>query len=235
MQSTDQLSCCNPTSSRAQISSRVDPQLILNRQNANYESDQSRRSMDEEDERLTESMRHAQMLRQQQTNGSLGDIRLSCCCCAEPASDLRSAAQPKLRQRSFGSSFGFNQTDTTPQSPNSKLRDEVIAAINGQNCKERRSSWERDPTPLKDWSVEEQRALITALNSIPRDLRNDSDHRHLVFCDLIRPHKPLDGKKLSECEECYEHIKANRIAYFGPIQQKRTIYHGNSPDVRPER
>ncbi len=109
--------------------------------------------------------------------------------------------------------------------------------MNEQNSQERKiPSWEKDPSPMEGWSVEEQEALIQAISMSPRDLRHPAEHRQLIFARLIRSNMPLRGRTLSECEACYAHIRANRIAYFGPTQhKKRTAHHATSSAARPER
>jgi hypothetical protein len=112
----------------------------------------------------------------------------------------------------------------TFQSANPKMKGyQVIDGLSDNEGKARPvPSWEKDPTPLEGWSVEQQRALINAINLSPGEFRKGPDHRQNLFVNLIRPRKPLEGRKLSDCEECYAHIQANRVVYFGPTHHKRT-------------
>ena len=46
-------------------------------------------------------------------------------------------------------------------------------------------SWERDPTPLVGWSIEEQSVLLDMMRKCPPALRRNSDQRHTVYFRLV--------------------------------------------------
>ena len=170
--------------------------------------------------------------RQTQIGEYLGDLGVDCFCCKNPASNSIIEGQQNRRQIS-----SFSKSDRPLQSTDAKPSDKTLAALSRKEDQERRiPSWEKDPPPLEGWSADEQHAFINELSKSPRDLRHRFEHRQLVYTKLLRSDALLEGRTLSECEECYEHIQANRIAYFGPTQHKRTPHHGGSlPAVRPER
>jgi hypothetical protein len=224
-QSSEHMVCCNPTPTRAK-----DGRIAVYDSNSDWasahnESGPIRNSVD--------SKPHSE-----KTAGSMHQPRVDgvdCCCFKAPVSNKDSAGKFNFRRYSHG----FSQSDRTLQSPKPHLKgsNAIGSSSNSkQQIGERDlSTWKKDPVPLEGWSVEEQRALIEAMNNIPRDLRKRSDHRYTIFASLVRPHKPLEGRKISECEECYDHIQAKRIAFFGPIQSKPPIHHGRSPLARSER
>ena len=213
--SSEDFSLCNPSSTLSQSSTY-----------AKNGSGQLRRSME-----CMNSPRGDSSMRKSQICEYLGGLDINCCFCKTPASNLVSDGQKNSRQVSEG----FSKSDRPLQSAEAKSIDKIMTELNGQEGQKRRiPSWEKDPLPLEDWSADEQQALIHALRS-SQDLRRHPEHRQLVYTRLIRSNMPLEGRTLSECEECYEHIQANRIAYFGPIQHKRTAHNGGVPAVLPAR
>jgi hypothetical protein len=151
-------------------------------------------------------------MRQQKAEKYLGGLSSECCCFKSPASNREGSYRPNLRQLSPG---------RTVRSTNSKLEDQIIVELSDTQAKSRDvPSWEKDKAALEGWTVKEQRGLINAISQSPRELQKQPAH------------KPLDGRNLTDCEECYAHIQANRIAYFGPMQHKSTIHQGGSPGVR---
>ncbi len=209
--SSEQLDCCNPKPMRAQSSTRVNlpPSLSLN--HAHNESGQSRRSLDCSPRESEQQAGKLGTMRQPAIRACLGDYGTNCCCCGSPASNMDS---PGHREKSQLRTLRFADP---------KMKDQVVDGLSDHEGKARSvPSWEKDPTPLEGWSVEEQRALLNAINLSPGEFRKGPDHRQIVFSRLIRPSRPLEGRKISDCEECYAHIQANRVVYFGPTHHKRT-------------
>lgn len=49
-----------------------------------------------------------------------------------------------------------------------------------------------------------------------REARADAHPtRQVAFRKLIAPGGPLEGRSLEDCQQCYEHLWQNRVAYFG--------------------
>ena len=59
--------------------------------------------------------------------------------------------------------------------------------------------------------MKEQQILIDDLDSNPH-ARNHHGHLERVF---ERTHRALPDKTLKQIEQCYRHLQAKRIAYFG--------------------
>ena len=76
-------------------------------------------------------------------------------------------------------------------------------------------SWQQQPAPLEGWTAQEQQVLIDELEANPQALRHHA-HRERVFEKIHR----LTGKTLKQIEQCYHHIQAKRIAYFGKSDSK---------------
>ena len=76
--------------------------------------------------------------------------------------------------------------------------------------------WLRDPEPLSTWTVEQQRVFITQLDDHPWS-RNHSHHLQKA---IEKTHRLIPEKSIREIEECYKHLQAKRIAYFGPTTRK---------------
>ncbi len=208
-QSSEQPSCCNPKLAIPQSSKRVHFPPSPNPYASNG---QRRRSKDSSPHESGQAEKPCQ----QQLGEYLGSLNIGCCCSNHPVSNAISDGRVNRRQTSY---------------------DEILAELNGQDRQaKKKTSWEKDPPPMDGWTTDEQQTLINELSKSPRDSRRYPEHREMVFTNLIRPNKPLEGRKVSECEQCYEHVQANRIVYFGPIQHHRTRQRDDSPAAaRPQR
>ena len=71
--------------------------------------------------------------------------------------------------------------------------------------------WLRDPEPLPTWTPDQQRVLIALLDEQPEH-RQDAVHLKRVFGAA---HRRMPERTIDEIEECYRHLQAKRIAYFG--------------------
>ena len=69
---------------------------------------------------------------------------------------------------------------------------------------------------MQDWTVREQQVLIDELEANPQAVRHHA-HRERVF---EKTHRLLPEKTLKQIEQCYHHIQAKRIAYFGKSDSK---------------
>ena len=114
----------------------------------------------------------------------------------------------------------------------------VLRASKGIGQSHGTPSWAKEPPPLDGWSAAEQQAVMNAIHSCSPGNRRSFDHRRAAFSKLIGPGRPLDGKSVLDCEECFAHVQANRIAYFGPSHHRTSspghrrssspAHHGNS-------
>ena len=88
-------------------------------------------------------------------------------------------------------------------------------------------SWKRPPEPMKGWTVLEQQILIDDLDSHPH-ARNHHGHLERVF---ERTHRALPDKTLEQIEQCYRHLQAKRIAFFGASEKMKdgTFENQSSP------
>ncbi len=88
------------------------------------------------------------------------------------------------------------------------------------DCAPQAPSWECEPEPQEGWTIEDQQALAAAARAnhkertlmLGRGLTEDE--AHWQFLRLLARHVP--GKSAAECGRCLKHVKAKRIAYFGP-------------------
>jgi hypothetical protein len=71
--------------------------------------------------------------------------------------------------------------------------------------------WEKDPEPLKDWTVEEQKVLMSELKKNP-EARKCPAQLQRVFERSLRM---LPNKSFEEVQGCYAHLKISSIAYYG--------------------
>jgi hypothetical protein len=90
-------------------------------------------------------------------------------------------------------------------------------------------SWAREPTPLAGWSAAEQQTIINAIHNCHPGTRLDEDHRRAAFAKLIGPGRPLAGRSVWECEECFAHVQANSIAFFGPSHHHHHHHRHSAP------
>ena len=90
-------------------------------------------------------------------------------------------------------------------------------------------SWRRSPAPMKDWTAGEQQVLIDQLESNPQAWRHHA-HRERVF---EKTQRLLTGKTMAQIEQCYHHLQAKRIAYFGNADSKEGMI--GSPPRSPTR
>ena len=96
--------------------------------------------------------------------------------------------------------------------PNISLRERSPAETPDSSIKHVQvPSWKRPPEPMEGWTVKEQQILMDDLDSNPH-ARNHHGHLERVF---ERTHRALPDKTLKQIEQCYRHLQAKRIAYFG--------------------
>jgi hypothetical protein len=73
------------------------------------------------------------------------------------------------------------------------------------------SSWIEVPPPLKGWTQEEQQIFMDILHEFPKAGRNPT---HLELA-LVKAKKKLPVKTAADCHQCFKHLQASRVAYFG--------------------
>jgi hypothetical protein len=229
-QSSQHLSFCNPKSTLSQSKTVTTSNRVHFLQNSNPnqndEPGQRRRSIDSSPRESgnAEKQWTGGIMRQPQIEECFGGLGVNCCGCNNPATSKVSGGQANSGRMS--SRIPSQTVLTRQRTMEIELRDKTLAALNGKEAQARNiSSWERDPSPMEGWSEEEQQSLIHELSKSPRGLRKCQAHRELVFSKLVRQRMPLEGRKVLECEECYRHIEANRIVFFGPIQHQRATHH----------
>ncbi len=230
LKQSSHLSFCIPKSTPAQsnnVASRNRAHFLRNSNPyQNDEPGQRRRSIDSgpRESGNAEKQWTAGIMRQPQIEEYFGGLGVNCCGCNNPATSKVSGGQANSGRMS--SRIPSQSVLTRQRTMEIELRDRTLAALNGKEAQARDiSSWGKDPSPMQGWSVEEQQSLIHELSKSPRGLRKFPEHRELVFSKLVRQRMPLEGRSVLECEECYRHIEANRIVFFGPIQHQRTLHH----------
>ena len=134
-------------------------------------------------------------------HGSCPDIQ----CCKE----RKSGFSMVVKNDSSGKKFSSRAMSL----PNISLRERSPAETPDSSIKHVQvPSWKRPPEPMEGWTVKEQQILIDDLDSNPH-ARNHHGHLERVF---ERTHRALPDKTLKQIEQCYHHLQAKRIAYFGP-------------------
>ena len=132
--------------------------------------------------------------------GTCPDIQ----CCKE----RKSGFSMVVKQNSSGKKFSSRAMSL----PNISLRERSPAETPDSSIKHVQvPSWKRPPEPMEGWTVKEQQILIDDLDSNPH-ARNHHGHLERVF---ERTHRALPDKTLKQIEQCYRHLQAKRIAYFG--------------------
>jgi hypothetical protein len=72
-------------------------------------------------------------------------------------------------------------------------------------------SWKQEiPTPLPDWTHEDQQVLIDILKEFPRAGR---DHTQLELA-LVKAMKKMPHRTSDDCHRAFQHIQESRIAIF---------------------
>jgi hypothetical protein len=89
--------------------------------------------------------------------------------------------------------------------------------------------WKKEPEPLQNWTVEEQKVVLSEMKRIPQ-VRKYPEQLQIVFEKSLRK---LPNKSLRDIQVCYEHLKISRIAYFGS-ESGRTSRHTNVQHTRPK-
>ena len=132
--------------------------------------------------------------------GTCPDIQ----CCKE----RKSGFSMVVKQNSSGKKFSSRAMSL----PNISLRERSPAETPDSSIKHVQvPSWKRPPEPMEGWTVKEQQILMDDLDSNPH-ARNHHGHLERVF---ERTHRALPDKTLKQIEQCYRHLQAKRIAYFG--------------------
>ena len=72
--------------------------------------------------------------------------------------------------------------------------------------------WLRDPEPLPDWTLQQQKVLIAQLDDTPLSRKHQEHLRRA----MEKTHRLIPEKSIEEIERCYKHLQLKRIAYFGP-------------------
>ena len=80
-------------------------------------------------------------------------------------------------------------------------------------------SWEKEPEPLTNWTVQEQRILISELKECPQ-ARRDPESLQKLF---ERTHRALPQKSKDDIQECYRYLEVMRIAYFGTNTRRTSM------------
>ena len=81
----------------------------------------------------------------------------------------------------------------------------------------RRSSWIEVPDPLPGWTIEEQDAFLSILNEYPKAGRDNTQ----LELAVVKALKRIPTKTNSDLHQCFKHIDASRIAYFGRVSHTR--------------
>jgi hypothetical protein len=81
----------------------------------------------------------------------------------------------------------------------------------------RSSSWIEVPDPLPGWTMEEQHAFLDILKAHPKAGR---DHVQLELV-MVKALKRIPTKTIADFQQCFKHLDASRIAFFGRTVQPR--------------
>jgi hypothetical protein len=93
-------------------------------------------------------------------------------------------------------------------------------------------TWEREPEPLTNWTVQEQRVLLAELKEHPQ-ARTQSELLQTLF---IKVQRTLPHKSMADIQECYRYLEVMRIAYFGSNTRRTTMgIYSKSPQLRSSR
>jgi hypothetical protein len=221
LQGSEHPSCCNPkptqSSGRVHLPLSSDPYQ-------NNELGERRLSMDStrHESGHTAKRSTAGSMCQPKIGEYLGDLSVDCCCLNYPSNLIVIRGD---QANSGQLSHVSPQSVCTPQNAiKSKLGDKALAHFSdykgqGQNV----SSWGIDPPTLERRFLEEQQPLIHQSIKSPRTLGTCPEYHDILLSTDARPSKPREGRSESECGKCWNHIEANRIPYFGPIQHQSTV------------
>jgi hypothetical protein len=135
--------------------------------------------------------------------------------------DNKMQGPPALRVLSASDS-NILRDSKSPVSP-------VLSASDGMGRTHGTPPWAKYPAPLDGWSAAQQQAVMNAIHSCSPQFRRNQVHRQTAFAKLIGPGRPLEGKTVWDCEECFAHVQANRVAFFGPSHHP---HHRDSPPAR---
>ena len=80
-----------------------------------------------------------------------------------------------------------------------------------------KSSPKKEPLPLNNWTVSEQRILIKSLNEHP-EARKSKEYRTRL---VQRAQHQLPGKSLEEIERCYDHVLSTRALPPPPSHREK--------------
>ena len=103
----------------------------------------------------------------------------------------------------------FDINRASMDSTTSQNSDKVIQRI---------TSWDREPEPLTNWTLQEQRVLISELKEYPLARRQPEILQKLFY----RTQKMLPQKSMDDIQACYRHLEVMRIANFGGTNSRRT-------------
>ncbi len=155
-----------------------------------------------------------------------------CCAHAGSTAKLKGATRPKSQE--FMRGFQRVKSPATPKLSN-VLHDAIASPSNlsdaepdqSSDNKQKRNSvgsssvpvWMQDPEPMSSWTVQQQRIFISQLNEHPQS-RKHPDHLRIA---IEKTHRLMPDKTIQEIEECYKHLQVKRIAYYGPVDRKRSL------------
>jgi hypothetical protein len=98
-------------------------------------------------------------------------------------------------------------------------------------------SWAREPDPIPGWTLEEQRALISATKELQKERQRIQEYypteeqAQWEYLRLIARRVP--GKSADDCKQCLKHFQKEHIAFFGSPSRTSTpsqITRSSSPD-----
>ena len=145
-----------------------------------------------------------------------------CCVHRNSVRRKREEKATKRGQADKQDSFGIQAFQT---SPSSNQKAETVEIKERRDSKDNRNSqgsgipaWRRDPEPLPDWTLEQQRVFMNQLDENPLARRNDE---HLKRA-MEKTHRLIPEKTIEDIELCYRHLQLKRIAYFGTEDNRRT-------------
>jgi hypothetical protein len=75
----------------------------------------------------------------------------------------------------------------------------------------RNQVWAQDHAPLKGWTRDDQRVILSVLEQYPSSQRHQDYLKYL----FIRIHRALPHKSLADIGQCYQYIERQRIASSG--------------------
>ena len=73
--------------------------------------------------------------------------------------------------------------------------------------------WDQDPIPLPGWTGTDQKLLMLAAKE--EKLRAMQDPKR-IRRKLEKISKQFPHKTFKECEQCFRHVEACKVVYFGP-------------------